>query len=257
MTWFGSFDAWLIFKVTWLISARCMGNVASKVTNPGTGKCRFLVHELRYFPPQICTSAAGKGHNSEMLFLLGSSLVQSQPQTENTFCLDLVQNSFIAQLPNFQRMQQEDYRITNRFIYCIYRLTMSEYTFVLCTLIWLRWSSFVVLDKPVISSFRILVTSKKTKNNSGRHNYARCYADQFMNSAFTSGAEPGVLLGERSFKLSVNTWKPLSHTAAPCRFTAAGSLQPSRPIPPSPWLNVPRLGSCLNRTGGFCFSLFS
>lgn len=59
-----------------------------------------------------------------------------------------------------------------------------------------------------------------------------------------------------SFKPNVNTSKAFPRTSAPCRFTAAGSLQPSTPILPGPMICVikraaPRLLSKQGR--GFVF----
>lgn len=201
----------------------------------------YINPTLSLASPPNYTSAARKGCSSDMLFPSSNQIQnQFQRQKTHTFCLDLVQNSLViyCTITHLEGMQQEDYRITNRFVYCIYWLTISEYTFVLCTLIALVCCSSVVLDKPVISSFRILVSllknKKKTKtNNSGTHNYCRCYADQWTNSAFTSGAEPGVLFWEMSFKLNGNTSKSLTHTHT--HQHPAGSLQPSTPIPWWAW----------------------
>lgn len=69
-------------------------------------------------PPNY-TSAAGKGCSSDMLFPPSNQIHnQFQRQKTHTFCLDLVQNSlvFYCTMTHLEGMQQEDYRITNRFV---------------------------------------------------------------------------------------------------------------------------------------------
>lgn len=127
-----SFDSWLSLKVTRPICEMCVTNVNGfnqkfKSLNPlNTGKCTHLsiwiatLFALSLSSLPNYTSAAGKGCSRDMLFLPRTSLIQNQFQRQktHTFCLDLVQNSlvFYCTITHLAGMQQEDYRITNRFV---------------------------------------------------------------------------------------------------------------------------------------------